>query len=169
MLTINWYTECVIFNIFPKVHRQAGRHAWTQTDRYTQACTHACMHAHTHMPVCTPPHTLSLTHSLLLTHFFHSFSLSLSLSVYNAWLEKMCFDLKQNPANTDENQTSGLGLESLLIREKTFLGHFLCNRFVSFCQKWYVSFRCKKMERMELGRKTQGTGPVFDQFVSATV
>ena len=133
MLTINCYAECVSFSIFPKVHRQAGRHAWTQTDRYTQACTHACMHAHTHACMHTTTHSLTHSLSLLLTHFFHSFSLSLSVSVHNAWLEKMCFDLKQNQANTDENQTSDLGLESLLIREKTFLGHFLCNRFVAFC------------------------------------
>ena len=141
------------------------------TDRQIHTGMHARMYACTHTHACMHTTTHSLTHSLSLAHSLLSLilSLSLSLSVYNAWLEKMCFDLKQNPANTDENQTSGLGLESLLIREKTFLGHFLCNRFVAFCQKWYVSFRCKKMERMELGRKTQGTGPVFDQFVSATV
>ena len=130
----------------------------------TYARTHTCLYAH-HHPL-TLSLLLSLSLSLSLARSLTSFTLS--LSVHNAWLEKMCFDLKQNQANTDENQTSDLVLESLLIRERTFLGHFLCDRLVSFCQKRYVSFRCVKVERMELGRKTLGTGQVFDQFMSVT-
>ena len=71
-ITVNWYTKCVIFNSFPKLHRQADTHM------------HVC--THTHMPVCTPPPTHSLSPSVFVTvslslsrslaHFIHSLSVS---------------------------------------------------------------------------------------------